>query len=126
MDGAKRYADLIESGQYGKLYIVSSSHARGKTFHIFILPDGEKADPNGGGNPPLNKNAVEVYGIIGGQPGWTERYGWLYKGKWIDDFEILLKEKQSEHEVVQLRIKELKDSKQKTEGERVSDLLAQY
>ena len=86
MKGARGYAGLFETGQYGKLYIVSGSHARGKTFHIQVLPEGERAISNGAGNLCVNENAVEVYGIVGGQPGWTEYYGWKHEGPWQDDF----------------------------------------
>lgn len=96
MNGARKYASLFETGQYGKLYITSSEHARGKTFHIQVLPDGEKADPNGKSNLCTNENAVEVYGIIGGNPGWTEYYGWLHKGKWQEDFAELVKNRKAE------------------------------
>lgn len=90
MDGAREFARLFETGQYGRMYIVSGSHARGKTFHIQILPKDEEAIPNGKQNLCINKNAVEVYGVIGGHPGWTERYGWIHKGKWVDDFQNMV------------------------------------
>lgn len=92
MQGATEYARLFRTGQYGKLYLVSSSHARGSTFRIQILPEGKKAEPNGDNNLCLNDDAVVVYGIVGGHPGWTERYGWLETGRWMDDFEKLVKE----------------------------------
>jgi len=94
MNGAREYSSyLTKTKQYGKLYIVSSSHARGKTFRIFVLPEGEEAKPNGCGNAPLNKSAVEVYGVVGGQRGWSEFYGWIHKGKWCDDFYKLFSDK---------------------------------
>jgi uncharacterized protein CbrC (UPF0167 family) len=43
----------------------------------------------------LNKNAVEVYGVTSGNPGWTETYGWLHTGKWVEDFERLVAERES-------------------------------
>lgn len=82
MNGAREYASLFKTGQYGCLYIVSGSHARGKTFHIQILPPGVKAIPNGPNNLCINAEAVGVYGIIGGNPGWTEVYGWKKHGPW--------------------------------------------
>ena len=85
MKGAE-YADLFKTGQYGRFYITSSSHARGKTFEIQILPKGELAIPNGNTNPCLNDNAVKVYGMISGHLGWTEVYGWIHEGKWQEDF----------------------------------------
>jgi len=93
MEGAREYAGLFKTGQYGKLYIVSGSHARGVTFRIQILPEGETAEPNGEGNSCLNDNAIEVYGVVAGHRGWTERYGWLEKGKWVHDFEDLVANK---------------------------------
>ena len=90
MRGAREYANLFDTGQYGRLYISVGRHARGRTFHIYVLPDGERAVGNGNGNAPLNANAVEVYGVLGGQPGWTEFYGWLHSGKWCDDFHALV------------------------------------
>jgi len=87
--GADEYAVLFNTGQYGCLYIVSGCHARGLTFHIQVLPEGEKAIPNGTNNLCTNSNAVEVYGIVSGDPGWTESYGWLHRGPWIEDFKKL-------------------------------------
>lgn len=96
MKGAREFAKLFKTGQYGKLYITSGDHARGETFHIQILPEGETAKPNGGQNLCLNSDAIEVYGIVAGQPGWTESYGWLHEGEWQDDFRKLVTSKQME------------------------------
>lgn len=82
MKGAKDYASMFRSGQYGKLYLISGSHARGKTFQIYILPSEEKINKM----PRAVKGAVEVYGAVCGQLGWNEQYGWLHRGKWEDDF----------------------------------------
>lgn len=98
MNGARQYADMFKTGQIDRLYIVSGSHARGKTFHIYVLPEGAAAKPNGSSNGPLNSDAVEVYGVIGGQPGWTESYGWLHKGRWQDDFAKLVAARKAEIE----------------------------
>ena len=126
MKGAREYADLFETGQYGKLYITSGYHARGKTFHIQILPEGEKAKSNCSHNPCLNKDAVEVYGILGGHPGWTEYYGWIHQGPWVKDFEDLVAQKKKEisakHSSDKIAIE-----KRKTEEEnRKQQLLAAY
>ena len=87
MKGADYFCSIFPySEQIGSLYILPSSHARGKTFRIYVLPNGETVIENAGINPPLNKNIVEVYGVISGRPGWTEEYGWLYKGKFQEDF----------------------------------------
>jgi hypothetical protein len=90
MKGADEYAALFTTGQYGRLWITSGRHARGATFHIYVLPANVEAKSNGPNNPPSCDNYVEVYGITGGQPGWTETYGWLRDGPWVADFEKLV------------------------------------
>lgn len=126
MNGARQFAEYFETGQYGRFYIVSGCHARGKTFHIFILPEGVEARGNGPNNACLNTDAVEVYGIIGGQPGWTESYGWLHRGKWEDDFAALVADiiadrfREENHRIALQRTRDA-DSKERTEA-----LLAKY
>ena len=92
MQGAREYATMLRSGQHGRLYLVSGEHARGKTFHIWVLPSAEPVT----GMPWSVKDAVEVYGITGGQPGWTETYGWLHRGKWEQDFAALVETRRTE------------------------------
>lgn len=88
MKGARKYCEVFKKAeQIGRLYILPGSHARGRTLSVYVLPAGEKVVENAGINPPLNNDAVEVYGIISGHPGWTEAYGWLYQGPWQQDFE---------------------------------------
>lgn len=41
-----------------------------ETFFIYLIDDD-------------GKDLFKVYGIIGGNPGWTETYGWLHKGTWV-------------------------------------------
>lgn len=126
MKGAREYAKLFETGQYGKLYITVGSHARGDTFRIQVLPKGEKASPNGTGNLCTNENAVVVYGVIGGNPGWTEFYGWLHKGKWQEDFNTLVRNRKAE-----IAAKKDEDATEKAEEESIEKaktgkLLADY
>jgi len=47
MRGAEEFAKLFETGQYGRLYLVSGNTARGAGFRVFVLPAGERALPNG-------------------------------------------------------------------------------
>lgn len=126
MKGANEYAKLFKTGQYGKLYIVSGSHARGLTFRIQVLPDGEEAIQNGSQNLCTNKNAVEVYGVVSGNPGWTEEYGWLHKGKWQDDFEKLARSKQLEIEAKKKQDQATDEESYQIEKERVKNLLESY
>jgi hypothetical protein len=125
MTGTK-YAPYFKTGQYGRLYIVSGSHARGRTFRIYVLPEGEEAKGNGENNPPLNPNAVEVYGIVGGQPGWTESYGWLHEGKWQEDLNALYEQKVREEHEAALQKDEAERGRQEDRKKREAELLASY
>jgi len=113
MDGAKEYAAIIPSGKYGKLEIKSGRHARGYYFHVYICGD----DPD---------DQVEVYGILGGQPGWTEYYGWKKYGPWQKDLEKLKKhfeqKELEEKKRAQLEKQKEKEKKQKMEEK----ILANY
>jgi hypothetical protein len=126
MNGARQFADYFETGQYGRFYIVSGRHARGKTFHIYILPEGSNGMGNGPNNPPLNSDAVEVYGVIGGNPGWTESYGWLHHGKWEDDFANLVAEIIADRIQEEKRRIEFRAQREAAAKERMEALLAKY
>lgn len=125
MKGAE-LAYLFETGQYGRLYITSSRHARGETLRIQVLPEGQKAKPNGSMNLCTNKDAVLVYGVISGNPGWTEEYGWLHHGPWKDDFYNLVKEKQEALEKDKAEREARIKAKKKSEEERINNLLSNY
>jgi len=125
MKGAEK-AHLFKTGQYGRLYITSGSHARGNTLRIQVLPEGEIAIPNGRNNVCLNKDAVMVYDAVSGQLGWTETYGWLHKGKWQDDFRKLVVDAEKKIEYLRKQSEKSKAEKQKQEEERLSKLLSNY
>jgi hypothetical protein len=118
MKGARELASVVDSGVYGKLRVVSSSHARGLTFHIYAYATPEDAE---GGI-----NGVEVYGVVSGHLGWTESYGWLRSGKWCDDFAKVFDEKKREliREVEELTSTAI--AKQQAEQERIEKILAAY
>ena len=126
MKGAREYARLFKTGQYGQLYIVSSSHARGDTFRIQALLKGVIAIPNGTGNLCLNGSAVEVYGVVSGNPGWTESYGWLHEGRWKSDFEALLSLKYAEQEAKMAETKKAIADKESAEENKIKELLSKY
>lgn len=125
MKGAE-YATLFETGQYGNIYITSGSHARGKTLRIQVLPDGEKAIPNGSQNACLNETAVEVYGVISGNPGWTEVYGWIHQGKWCDDFQKLVDTRNQELEQIRRDHEEWKTKDEAQRKQKELELLNSY
>ena len=93
MNGAREYSGFFREGQYGRLYIMPGSHARGYTLHIWVLPEGVSVKP---GQSIWEVKPVEVYGITGGQPGWTECYGWLHRGPWEADFHKLFEQRKAE------------------------------
>ena len=123
MKGADEYSLLFNTGRYGRLYIVSGKHARGKTFEIYVLP---REVGNEDQNPHRSKDAVLVYGVISGNPGWDEVYGWIHEGKWKDDFLRLAEErKRFLDEEKALWIRDAALAKRSRE-ERIQDLLKDY
>lgn len=126
MKGARGIAELFKTGQYGRFYITSSSHARGVTLRVQVLPEGEEAKPNGRNNTCLNSNAVEVYGVINGNPGWTEEYGWIHEGPWQEDFEKLVRSKQMELDHQKQVDQAIDEISANIEKERVRKLLDNY
>ena len=122
MNGARSYANMFRTGQYGRLFLDSGSHARGKTFHIWVLPHGVEV----ASAPWSVDGAVEVYGIVSGQPGWTESYGWLHYGKWQEDFATLVEKRLVEITAAEERMKADAEAKQLAKEERISDLLSTY
>jgi hypothetical protein len=97
MKGAREYCNLIQKAYHSKigglevistpgygtgykhknLVFVLSEHARGKTFKIRVYQTVNIQDAN-------RDDHLEVYGVIDGNPGWTESYGWLVEGPWKD------------------------------------------
>jgi hypothetical protein len=81
------------------IIIVSGSHARGRTAHIFLVDCDDYI-----GNIINCPNKLEIYGIVSGQPGWDEVYGWLHSGSWVKIIEklvddILIEIQQKEMEI---------------------------
>ena len=122
MQGAREYATIFSSGQHGRLYLVCGEHARGKTFHILVLPS---VDPTIR-LPWTVKDAVEVYGVTGGQPGWKETYGWLHHGKWEQDFAALVEARHAEIETHQRHVAHATADGEARQAKRTAALLAAY
>jgi len=124
MKGAREFAELFETGQYGKLFLTSGSHARGKEFFIHVLPEGVKVKDT----MELYKteSKVEVYGVIGGNPGWTEWYGWIHQGKWCADFGKLVGERKNEIENSNNKDTAISEEKQAQDKKRTAELLGNY
>ena len=73
--------------QYENIVFILSEHARGKTFKIWIYKTKDIKDTD---------EYLEVYGITGGQSGWTETYGWLCHGEWENFIAKYMKELEDE------------------------------
>jgi hypothetical protein len=128
MKGARLYADAFRvSDQEGKLVWCIGSHARGKTFRLFVLPEGEVADWRAGKhNAPLNHAKVEVYGVVSGNPGWTEEYGWLHEGKWQDDFMAIYLRKLAEQADRERAYEQARAEREQARAEVDRKILAAY
>jgi hypothetical protein len=101
------------------IIIVSGSHARGKTAHIFLVDNDDYI-----GTIINCPNKTEVYGVIGGQPGWDEVYGWIHLGSWVAVIEklvddILLEIEQKEFDSLKMN-QEYKKRMQDTLNEKLS------
>jgi hypothetical protein len=124
MKGADEYYDLFngKSQVIGRLFLQFHKHARGKCFEMFVIPEG--GEPNIYGHAPFG--SVEVYGMTGGQRGWTETYGWLHKGKWQDDFKALVSDRYAGLEVAKADIAKAENRNETATQKRVSGILATY
>lgn len=116
--------------QCGRLYIVTSaamsSAPLGHQFRIYVLPKDEDGIWNGAYNPPLNENAVQVYGLVSTGVDYKETYGWLHHGPWQKDFKNLCdKIADAEHEAKRIQdlVRLQNEIRQK---ERINVLLSDY
>ena len=55
-------------------------HARGRTLDIYLIEDEDVLRENG----LFYCDKVKVYGMVSGQPGWTDKYGWIIEGNWCE------------------------------------------
>jgi len=124
MKGADEYYDLFkgQSQQIGRLFLQMHVHARGKCFEIFLLPEGVEIK----GDRISGRDNVEVYGVISGQRGWTESYGWLHTGKWQDDFFGIVELKKTDLATANRKQEEKAVEANNIEKERVGTLLSAY
>ena len=123
MKGADDYCDVFKSGeQFGRLYVYPSSHARGRTFAIYLLPEGAVVDDR----PWCIKDHVEVYGMVSGQRGWTESYGWIHRGEWVSDFEKILADRIAQIEKSNAERKKTVEQQEVEAEDKLSSLLNSY
>jgi len=120
MQGANEYAMLFSTGLYGQLYIISGSHARGKRFHIYVVPPGTTE------HTFKWADSVEVYGVVSGQPGWSEIYGWKHEGKWVEDFKKLVEKRKLQIQVYKGINQFISYLKNKSKQDKQLDILNSY
>ncbi|RCX22885.1 hypothetical protein DFP94_101474 [Fontibacillus phaseoli] len=110
--GYKYHGGDAECFRWGNVLFVTASHARGRTFFIYLIDEEEKL--------------FKVYGITGGNPGWTETYGWLHKGTWV--MPILEYFRQLERDVTDFDAKqeEIKRRKQAKENVIIGEQVAKF
>ena len=121
--------NLIKTGQYGRLYIVSHSDQAYGHVRVYVLPEGEEAIPNGRPNGPLNKTAVLVYGEVDARvhPSVTRNaHEWKHHGPWQQDFEKLLAALVAERDAKADAEKSLSASKALSRARYEDELLASY
>jgi len=113
MKGAREYRKYLKRGktEHESLIIEFGQHARGDTLHISIK---------------TTEGILEVYGVVGGQPGWTESYGWLHKGPWVGDFENYIESRRLEVEASELRNQAVSKEHAKARKESEARILAAY
>ena len=119
MKGATEYKGLFKRGltQHGKLLISYGDHARGETMMISVIPCGTVITDL----PEHERHVtprVKVYDVISGQRGWTEVYGWIESGPWVDDFNALVDSLRAEKEK---RESAHNEEAERKEAERIDD-----
>ncbi len=124
MKGANEYCEIFRKGQHGRLYLYPSSHARGPTFAIYLLPEGAVVES--GEYPWGIKDHVEVYGMVSGQRGWTETYDWIHRGKWCEDFQTLIDERKKEIAIREEKRAQVQARKDIEAQDKLSGLLKSY
>ena len=67
-----------------------------------------------------------MYGITGGQPGWTETYGWLHRGKWEQDFAALVAQRRIEIAAHEAARAQQRVDEEQAEARRKAALLQAY
>jgi len=125
MKGATEYYHLFKgrSQQIGRLYIQTRLHARGECFEIYLLPEGRIEK---GQTLSSRKDVVELYGVTSGQRGWTETYGWLHKGKWQEDFNVIVEQKKDERSLKNQEFEDEEKEKKVLEKAEINKLLGTY
>lgn len=82
-------------------------HARGRTLDIYLVEDENVLRENG----LFYCDSVKVYGMVSGQPGWTDKYGWIIEGNWCEYINGILEKSIELHNQNQLNDEREKQQK---------------
>lgn len=116
-----KYARLFKTGQYDRLYILSLNYGYiHKGLDIYVLPKDRIAIIDFINKPPINENIVKVYGVV------DNKHDWLHKGKWCEDFNKLVEQKQQEHSEKTKERERMFKTKIEAEQKKIKKLLAAY
>ena len=122
--------DLFKTGQYGRLYVINKT-LDGHRFRVYVLPKDCVAIPYRDVGI-LNSDAVMVYGRLDNGPfismsaQHNAKHGWLYYGRWQNDFSLLVEEKRAERKE-RLRSMAIKQAQEIAYNEaRIKALLESY
>ena len=98
--------------RWGRVIFVTSTHARGKCINIYLVDDDE--------------TLFEVYGVVGGNPGWTEYYGWIRKGTWVVPILQYLRKLDREYAELILREEEQARALQSEVNRKIGEKVAKF
>jgi hypothetical protein len=123
MQGAKEYAELFTTGQYGRLYMQADIRTdRRRTFRIWVVP------ANAQFRDTISRihASVEVFGVVSGANTENETYGWIRRGRWVADVEAMAGELRAQAvTIAAARTKAIADAAAAEEA-RIAEVLASY
>ncbi|PHE64431.1 hypothetical protein COF68_06230 [Bacillus toyonensis] len=105
---------------HGNVVFVTSTHARGECFQMFLVEDPHASDER------IKNEALEVYGVVSGNPGWTEVYDWIHKGEWVEFIENYLRRLETQLQNISNEQRAIKEDKQETKDNETSSKLDKF
>lgn len=103
----------------GHLLFVYGEHARGTTLNIYVV----KNIPNG---KIEYSQSIKVYGVVCGQLGWTEEYGFLVNDDIIKPkIQELFEFAQNEYEMAKKRTSAKEEMRREKEAEKRQEAIAE-
>lgn len=110
--GYKNHGGDAECFRKGNVLYVLSKHARGRTFFIYLIAD--------------DGELFQVYGIVDGNPGWTESYGWLHRGTWVKPILAYLRKLAQDIEAHKTTLEEWERRKQSESNRAIGEKVTKF